>query len=259
MTAPDATSSDATAAPATSWRDSLAVYLQDLPAVYPDPAQRPKFLYFPDLPSPRFFDRSLFPWYAALESRTAVIADEMRTVLAQDSGFEPFLGHVGDEQLLGQHLRGDQGKPAWNAFFFQRHGERHEANALRCPHTAAALEEAPLCRIRGHAPECCFSVLTPGSHILPHHGVTNTRVVTHLPLVVPPDCALVVGGEKREWEEGVCFTFDDTFEHEAWNRSAQTRVVVLLDTWNPYLTDVERSALTGLVEAIGDFNRAAGV
>lgn len=238
---------------------SLAIYLQDLPAVYPDPAQRPKFLYFPDLPSPRFFDRSLFPWYAELESRTAVIRDEMHKVLAEDSGFEPFLGHVDNGEVLGQHLRGDRGPPAWNAFFFQRHGERNEANAGRCPETAAALESTPLCRIRGHAPECCYSVLTPGSHILPHHGVTNTRVVTHLPLVVPGDCALVVGGEKREWQEGVCFTFDDTFEHEAWNRSADTRVVVLLDTWNPHLTEIERSALTELVGAIGDFNRSAGV
>jgi aspartate beta-hydroxylase len=105
----------------------------------------------------------------------------------------------------------------------------------------------------------CFSVLTPGSHILPHHGVTNTRIVTHLPLVVPGDCALVVGGETRRWQEGECFSFDDTFEHEAWNRSTDTRVVMLLDAWNPYLTDIEREAMTALIGGIGDFNRAAGV
>jgi aspartate beta-hydroxylase len=238
---------------------SLSVYLLDTPAVYPEPAQRPKFLYFPDLPSPRFFDRSLFPWYAELESQTALIRDEMHKVLAEDTAFVPFLGHVDDNETLGHHLRGDRGTPAWNAFFFYRHGKRNDENARRCPRTAAALEVTPLCRIRDHAPEVCFSVLTPGSHILPHHGVTNTRVVTHLPLVVPADCALVVGGEAREWEEGVCFTFDDTFEHEAWNRSAQTRAVVLLDTWNPYLTEIERAALTDLVGAIGDFNLAAGV
>ena len=117
-----------------------------------------------------------------------------------------------------------------------------------------------MCRIREHAPEVCYSVLTPGSHILPHRGVTNTRVVTHLPLVVPEgDLALHVSGEIMRWHEGRCFSFDDTFEHEAWNRSGETRVVVLLDTWNPYLSEVETEALTALIGSIGDFNRAAGL
>ena len=102
-------------------------------------------------------------------------------------------------------------------------------------------------------------MLTSGSHIQPHHGVTNTRVVTHLALVVPDDCALVVGGESHTWQEGACFTFDDTFEHEDYNRSADTRVVMLLDAWNPYLSKVERAAIAELIGGIGDFNRDAGV
>ena len=236
----------------------LAVYLTELPASYPDPAQRPKFLYFPDLPATKFYDAGLFPWYADLEAETSAIRDEMRAVLAEDSGFEPFLGHFDDEQLEG-HLANAIGPPVWNAFFFFRHGARYEANHARCPRTSAALENVPLCRTRDHSPEVCYSVLTAGSHILPHHGVTNTRLVTHLPLIVPDDCALVVGGEARAWEEGRCFTFDDTFEHEAWNRSGKTRVVMLMDVWNPHLTDVEREALTLLVPAIGEFNHEAGI
>jgi aspartate beta-hydroxylase len=104
-----------------------------------------------------------------------------------------------------------------------------------------------------------YSVLRPGTHILPHRGVTNTRLVTHLPLIVPSDCAIRVGGEIHEWQEGRCVTFDDTFEHEAWNNSSETRVVLILDSWNPDLTEVERVAVTDLVEVIGDFNRASEV
>src|SRR5699024_4227774 len=189
-------------------------------------------------------------------AQTAVIREEMRAVLAEDSGFEPFLGHVDDQGALQDLLRGERGEPAWNAFFFHRHGVRNDANAARCPRTAAALEATPLCRVRDHSPEVCFSVLTPGSHILPHRGVTNTRLVTHLPLVVPSDCALRVGGETHVWEPGRCVTFDDTFEHEAWNDSDQTRVVLIVDSWNPDLTDVEQQAVSDLVAAIGDFNRA---
>jgi len=62
-------------------------------------------------------------------------------------------------------------------------------------------------------------------------------------------------GTVSGWQEGRCVTFDDTFEHEAWNSSDQTRVVMLLDVWNPHLSNVEREAVTCLVESIGDFNR----
>jgi aspartate beta-hydroxylase len=238
----------------------LAIYLGELPPGYPDPRQRPKFFYVPDLPTTAVFARELFPWYDALEAQTATVRDEMRAVLAADSGFEPFLGHFDDETPLAEHLRNERGKPAWDAFFFHRHGVRNDANAARCPRTAALLDTLPLCRVREHSPEVCFSVLTAGSHILPHHGVTNTRVVTHLPLVVPDgDLALSVAGELLRWQEGRCFSFDDTFEHEAWNRSDGTRVVMLLDAWNPHLTEIEREAVTALIGGIGDFNRAAGL
>jgi aspartate beta-hydroxylase len=238
----------------------LAIYLKEIAPGYPDPAQQPKFLYFPDLPTTRFFERELFPWYEPLEAHTDTIRAEMLQVLAEDSGFEPFLGHFDDKLALQDHLRGERGEPAWNAFFFHRHGVRNDANVARCPATIAALEATPFCRVRDHSPEVCFSVLTPGSHILPHRGVTNTRLVTHLPLVVPEgDLALHVSGETMRWQEGRCFTFDDTFEHEAWNRSSETRVVVLLDVWNPYLTEVEREAVAALTAGIGDFNREAGL
>ena len=238
----------------------LAAYLTEIDARSPDPAQQPKFLYFPDLPPTRFYDRELFPWYAELEGASAAIREEMLAVLAEDSGFEPFLGHFDDHQLEGHLANAVGGKPVWNAFFFYRHGTPYEANRARCPKTSAVLKKVPLCHVRDHSPECCFSVLTAGSHILPHRGVTNTRLVTHLGLVVPEgDIKLHVSGESTGWQEGRCFTFDDTFEHEAWNRSAKTRVVMLMDVWNPHLTDIEREALQALVPAIGEFNEAAGI
>jgi aspartyl/asparaginyl beta-hydroxylase (cupin superfamily) len=52
-----------------------------------------------------------------------------------------------------------------------------------------------------------------------------------------------VGGETREWVEGKAFAFDDTIEHEAWNDSDRRRAVLIVDTWNPYLTQREREAI----------------
>jgi aspartate beta-hydroxylase len=114
----------------------------------------------------------------------------------------------------------------------------------------------PLSRIREHGPEVLFSVFTAGTHLLPHRGVTNARLVAHLPLIVPRDCALRVAGEDHVWREGEVVVFDDTYEHEAWNRSDAIRVVLIFDIWNPLLTDVERAALTELIPSFGDFRHA---
>ena len=237
----------------------LAIYLDEQPANLPDPRQRPKFLYFPGIPSQPYYPTARFPWQADLEAATEIVREELLAVLAENQPLLPFLGEKSPEELKG-HLRSSSTQPAaWDAYFFYRHGDRFDEHCARCPRTTALLDSLPLVRIRDHAPETLFSVLKPGTHILPHRGVTNTRLVTHLPLIVPSDCAINVGGELHEWQEGRCVTFDDTFEHEAWNRSDTTRVVMILDSWNPDLTEVERVAVTDLVEAIGDFNRASEV
>src|SRR5690348_2364238 len=238
----------------------LMIYQGDAPANYPDPRQRPKFFYVPGLRTQPYFERELFPWHAELERHTDMIREELRGVLADPLGVEPFLG-TNDQEILEQQkaLRGDRGAPQWNAFFFHRHGEVFEQNARRCPRTTEVLSSLPLVHIREHAPEVLFSILTPGSHILKHHGVTSTRLVTHLPLIIPEDCAISVGGVEHVWQEGRCVTFDDTFEHEAWNRSDKVRAVMILDSWHPDLTEAEREAVALLVGGIGDFNQAAKV
>jgi aspartate beta-hydroxylase len=235
---------------------ALAIYLGEQAADIPDVRQRPKFLYFPDVPSRPYYPRERFPWMAALEAGTASIREELLGVLSQAHSLESFLQPASprDANELLQSSNGQN--PAWNAYFFHRHGQRYDEHCLACPQTAALLDALPLAHVREHSPETLFSVLSPGTHIRPHHGVTNTRLVTHLPLIVPSDCALRVGGETHAWEEGRCVTFDDTFEHEAWNRSAQTRVVLIVDSWNPDLSEIERIAVAELVGAIGDFNRA---
>lgn len=243
----------------TRVEECLAIYLSDQAPPTPDARQRPKFLYFPGVPSQTYYPTERFPWQSDLEAATEAIREELRSVLAENRPLLPFLGEQSPEALK-EHLSSSSAEPAsWDGFFFYRHGVRFDEECARCPYTSGLLDSLPLVRIRDHAPETLFSVLRPGTHILPHRGVTNTRLVTHLPLIVPSDCAISVGGEIHEWKEGRCVTFDDTFEHEAWNRSNETRVVLILDSWNPDLTDVERVAVTDLVEAIGDFNRASEV
>ena len=76
--------------------------------------------------------------------------------------------------------------------------------------------------------------------------------MSHLPLVVPRNCALRVAGEEHQWREGQTLVFDDTYEHEAWNRSTGLRVVLIADVWNPHLSEIERAAVADVIAAIGD-------
>ena len=234
----------------------LSSYLGDQQASPTDTRQRPSLLYFPGLPSTPYIERDAFPWFADLERVTDAIRDELLASMPVEGSGERVFDNDAAER---QGLAGQGAAPSWNGIYFYRHGQRRAESHALCPRTSAILESLPLARIREHAPEVLFSLLTPGTHILPHRGVTNTRVVCHLPLVVPEECALVVGGQRHDWREGRAVVFDDTYEHEAWNRGSHTRAVLILDVWNPYLKTAERKAVAALVEAMGDFNRAAGI
>jgi aspartate beta-hydroxylase len=224
--------------------------VQDLPA---SPHQVPKFLFFPGLPPGPYHDPALQPWSATLVDAYDAIRAEALEVMRDNDALEDFLTFKPGQSKQG-YLGGDGARPAWDAFFFYRHGERYDANHARCPRTSALLDNIELCAVEGQAPEICFSVLQPGTTIMPHHGVTNTRLVYHLPLIVPEQCALnVFGGGEHHWREREPMMFDDTYKHEAWNRSAHTRIILLMDCWNPHLTPVERAAVKVMVELISAY------
>lgn len=232
---------------------SLRIYFNEEAKAVEDSRQLSTFYHFPDIPASPYLDLKLFPWIESLQARTSEIRNELLSLLPNAEGRERVFGSAA---LEADHLRGLDQPPTWNGYYFYRHGERRAENCNRCPSTAAALDALPLCKIREHGPEVLFSIFTPGTHLLPHRGVTNTRVVAHLPLMVPDDCALVVGGEEHRWQEGKVVIFDDTYEHEAWNRSKKTRVVLIFDLWSPYLSDAERSALAIVIGNIADFRHA---
>jgi aspartyl/asparaginyl beta-hydroxylase (cupin superfamily) len=94
-----------------------------------------------------------------------------------------------------------------------------------------------------------FSLLAPNTRIPPHVGVTNTRLVCHLPLIVPEGCWFRVGAETRFWKRGEALVFDDTIEHEAMNPSDELRVVFIFDVWHPDLSEVERAAVSALLSS----------
>jgi aspartate beta-hydroxylase len=221
--------------------------------------QRPTFMTFPGLPDRAWYEHDEFAWMRSLEAHTGAIREELLAVLAKDEGFRPFVA-MPREHPGAEYWKDLNHSPNWNAFFFYRDGERFADNHARCPVTSKALDTAPLNRVADHSPEALYSILKPGAHIPPHTGVINVRLVVHLPLIVPSatDCGIRVGSETRGWTEGKCIAFDDTYEHEAWNKSGKTRVVMIFDVWNPALTLPEQEAMRVAIEELGRFNRSHG-
>ena len=205
-------------------------------------------LHYPFLPADEFFDREHFPWLAELEAETDTIQNELTVLLSSDDpGLSPYVSMpAGTPRNIWSELNNNA---AWSALHLWKDGERIEEVCGRAPRTAAIIERLPLAGIPGRAPNVFFSILQAGKHIPAHTGVTNTRTIIHLPLIVPSGCAFRVGGETREWREGEAFAFDDTIEHEAWNRSGQDRAVLILDCWNPHLSEHERAMVCRLFAA----------
>lgn len=216
--------------------------------------QQPRYFYFPGLPQIQFYPRAAFPWLDGLEAATADIREELLEVMRDPAAFSPYV--EGDPNRPRTAQPGMIGNPDWGAFYLWRNGEAVQDHLRRCPRTAAAVEGLPLARIPGRSPSVLFSLLRPGAHIPAHHGMTNTRLICHLPLVVPPGCEFRVGNETREWREGQVWVFDDTIEHEAWNRSDATRVVLLFEVWRPELDAAERAQLCELFGAIDAYGGA---
>lgn len=132
---------------------------------------------------------------------------------------------------------------AWTVYPFFHMGECLSAPATACPRTLAVLRSLPDTCLDYPWGDALFSVQGPDSRLPPHCSIDNLRVRAHLGLVIPPGAGIRVGRESREWTEGRCLLFDDALQHEVWNPAPTRRGVLIVDFWNPGLSDAERRAI----------------
>jgi hypothetical protein len=205
------------------------------------PTAPPVFL-LPGIRSRRYFDPAAFPGVAELEARSAAIREEF---LALAEGASARV----TSRLTGLHAaESDAGRTGnWSMIPLIRNGSVVDEFAARCPETMRLAQGLELPQLGLISPSLYFSVLEPNSRIAPHIGITNARAILHLPLIVPADCGLRVGGETRRWEVGKALVFDDMTLHEAWNESDRIRVVLIADLWRPELSPLERRGVADLM------------
>jgi aspartyl/asparaginyl beta-hydroxylase (cupin superfamily) len=212
--------------------------------------QQPTSFYFPGLPQQAWYPSELFPWASELQAAAPEMRAEIEQVLADEQGLEPYVQPEADRAFHGHSLLNDA---RWSAFHLWTNGERIEENARRCPLIMRMLDRPPIPRIKGRSPMALISILRPGTHIPPHNGMLNYRLICHVPLVVPDGCRLRVGTETREVVEGKAMIFDDSIEHEAWNDSDSVRAVLLFEIWRPEISEDEKVALTAMFEAVAGY------
>lgn len=209
--------------------------------------QQPTMFYYPGLPQRCFYEREELGWVAEMEAQAPALLGEFTSLLADGEYFAPY-ARTSDSRPAPNNPLVDSAD--WGAAYLWQDGQINAALERHVPQTLAALNGAPIPHIPNRSPMALYSRLRPGTHIQPHHGMLNTRLICHLPLVAPPDCALRVGHDVRAWRFGEMLIFDDSVEHEAWNRGADDRTVILFEIWRPEIGDADRALLTEIFSAI---------
>jgi hypothetical protein len=208
----------------------------------------PTDYHYPGLIEQEFHDRRDMKWLERLEAATDLIAEDFARVMAAERAeLVPYVQYAANQPL--RQWKALNHSSDWSAVHLLRNGVPVEANARHCAATMDLLATLPQPVVDGVSPNAMFSLLAPHTHIPPHNGVANTRLVCHLPLIVPADCWFRVGAERREWRRGEAWVFDDTIEHEAANDSDALRVVFICDVWHPGLSDREKRAVAAVVAA----------
>jgi ornithine lipid ester-linked acyl 2-hydroxylase len=173
--------------------------------------------------NPPVYDTTIFPWVAELEREWRAIRAELERVLMRQDELPPF-------QMLATDVKTITTDERWKTFFLVGFGVKSERNIARCPQTWRIVQNIPGLKT------AMFSIFEPGKHLPAHRGPYNGVLRLHLGLIVPEPrdrIAIRVANQIYHWQEGKAVVFDDAYEHEAWNDSDKTRVVLFVDFVKP--------------------------
>ncbi len=173
--------------------------------------------------NPPVYDSALFPWVAEIEKEWKKIRAELDEVLKRRDELPAF--HELTKEVAT--ITTDQ---MWKTYLFYGFGVKSEANLKSCPETARLLQKIP------GLSTAFFSILSPTKHIPAHRGPYNGVLRYHLGLMVPEpnqNVRIRVDDQICHWSEGRTLVFDDSFNHEVWNDTTGTRVVLFVDFVRP--------------------------
>jgi beta-hydroxylase len=174
--------------------------------------------------NPPVHDNATFPWVREVEKDWHLIRAELEPLLARQQDLPSFHELSGDVKTISSDS-------AWKTFFLAGYGAASERNIAQCPQTWRIVQRIPGLKT------AMFSIFEPGKHLPAHRGPYNGVLRLHLGLIVPeagPETlAIRVDRQVCQWVEGRALVFDDAYEHEAWNHTDRTRVVLFVDFVKP--------------------------
>lgn len=169
-----------------------------------------------------FIDPTQFDWHEQVKAELSNLQAELKALLSTP-------GTIPNHQYIIETIAAISNDDKWLSYFFYIYGQRFDKQCTECPNTARVLRNIPGMKT------AFFSILSPGKKIAPHRGPYQGVMRYHLPLLVPRhgECGIRVGDQIASFREGVALMFDDTYEHEVWNDTEETRVVLFLDIMRP--------------------------
>lgn len=167
-----------------------------------------------------FLDASSFACARVLEQNFETILDGYQGLRVED--FQDWHER--------HHYRG-----VWKVFGLYIKGNQVVDNCAKVPKIVKVLHQIPNLHSAG------FSYLGPRTKIQYHYGTDATVLRCHLGIEIPEKCEIKILGEKKEWLQGECLVFDDTYFHSAKNLSKSPRVIFGVDFKKP---EQLRSSLT---------------
>jgi aspartyl/asparaginyl beta-hydroxylase (cupin superfamily) len=176
---------------------------------------------------PPFYDiDKIYPSLRVLDRNYAVIREEMEAVLVYKERIPRYHDIAKNETYISGTIDPEK---AWKVFMLRSMAGTPKTNQAKCPRTTVLLAEIP------NLYQAFFSILDPGKSIPAHSGDYRGYLRYHLGLRVPRNNppTMRVKDQYHTWEEGRSIVFDDSLNHEVYNKSADLRVVLIVDFLRP--------------------------
>ena len=176
---------------------------------------------------PAFYDLDkTYPSLRLLDRNYSIIRDELEGVLNYKDRIPRYHDLSKRETYISGTVDPDKN---WRVFMLHTMIGIPESHKTSCPQTIALLQKIP--NIIG----AFFSILDPGKSIPAHCGEYHGYLRYHLGLRVPKNNppSMRVKDQHHTWEEGKSILFDDSWNHEVYNKSDDLRVVLLVDIFRP--------------------------
>lgn len=165
----------------------------------------------------RTFNTEEFPWSLEFERNYAGIRKEVENIFKNVN--------VSDIPLGPDRLA------TWHSVLVAEKGRTTEEAQALLPRTGEIVNRVPSLL------NADLSILRPGAVIKYHKANSRTFLRMHLGIIIPQgDVCLQLEDQRLHWSEGKVMIFDDFFPHAAWNKTDQTRVILMVDFLRPMPT-----------------------